>query len=209
MDRAIAILPGAGGVRWAESQSQSSDDSLGDTTSEQPPQLSANAWNISTGSTNLQAGQLSPASTSMEAQVESSSALAMMNSAPSSCAESWPEAHADIDEGDPDMSWEKDSDDAEAIPKIEPMDEDFNFDALKHTPLAPSAPAETSASLQTKQKRPRGRPRKHPLTPVISNAKITKGRSKTGCITCRKRKKKCDEAKPRCESEFSSHKTVE
>lgn len=29
-------------------------------------------------------------------------------------------------------------------------------------------------------------------------AKTTKGRSKTGCLTCRKRKKKCDEAKPRC-----------
>lgn len=48
-------------------------------------------------------------------------------------------------------------------------------------------------------KRPRGRPRKHPVVPESMN-KITKGRSKTGCITCRKRKKKCDEAKPRCMS---------
>ena len=46
-------------------------------------------------------------------------------------------------------------------------------------------------------KRPRGRPRKHPVVPESIN-KITKGRSKTGCITCRKRKKKCDETKPRC-----------
>lgn len=46
-------------------------------------------------------------------------------------------------------------------------------------------------------KRPRGRPRKHPVVPESTN-KITKGRSKTGCITCRKRKKKCDETKPRC-----------
>lgn len=46
-------------------------------------------------------------------------------------------------------------------------------------------------------KRPRGRPRKHPIVPESIN-KVTKGRSKTGCITCRKRKKKCDEAKPRC-----------
>ncbi|ELR04565.1 hypothetical protein GMDG_06850 [Pseudogymnoascus destructans 20631-21] len=46
-------------------------------------------------------------------------------------------------------------------------------------------------------KRPRGRPRKHPIVPESIN-RITKGRSKTGCITCRKRKKKCDEAKPRC-----------
>jgi hypothetical protein len=46
-------------------------------------------------------------------------------------------------------------------------------------------------------KRPRGRPRKHPVLPEPTN-KVTKGRSKTGCITCRKRKKKCDETKPRC-----------
>ncbi|KFY42440.1 hypothetical protein V494_02407, partial [Pseudogymnoascus sp. VKM F-4513 (FW-928)] len=46
-------------------------------------------------------------------------------------------------------------------------------------------------------KRPRGRPRKHPVVPESIN-KVTKGRSKTGCITCRKRKKKCDERKPRC-----------
>ncbi|EEP81991.1 OefC protein [Uncinocarpus reesii 1704] len=43
----------------------------------------------------------------------------------------------------------------------------------------------------------RGRPRKHPL-PVPGQAKVTKGRSKTGCITCRRRKKKCDETKPSC-----------
>jgi len=47
-------------------------------------------------------------------------------------------------------------------------------------------------------KRPRGRPRKHPVPTQESLAKVAKGRSKTGCITCRKRKKKCDEAKPRC-----------
>jgi hypothetical protein len=48
-------------------------------------------------------------------------------------------------------------------------------------------------------KRPRGRPRKNPSTniPVLAS-KVTKGRSKTGCITCRRRKKKCDETKPEC-----------
>lgn len=46
-------------------------------------------------------------------------------------------------------------------------------------------------------KRKRGRPRKHPL-PVPGQIKVTKGRSKTGCITCRRRKKKCDETKPCC-----------
>lgn len=46
-------------------------------------------------------------------------------------------------------------------------------------------------------KRGRGRPRKHPIPPK-NVQKITKGRSKTGCITCRRRKKKCDETKPDC-----------
>lgn len=50
------------------------------------------------------------------------------------------------------------------------------------------------------KKKPRGRPRKHPLVPVGGENKVAKPRSKTGCITCRKRKKKCDEAKPRCTS---------
>jgi hypothetical protein len=29
---------------------------------------------------------------------------------------------------------------------------------------------------------------------------LTKARSKTGCITCRKRKKKCDETRPFCKT---------
>ncbi|EGE80495.1 OefC protein [Blastomyces dermatitidis ATCC 18188] len=45
--------------------------------------------------------------------------------------------------------------------------------------------------------RKRGRPRKHPL-PTPGQAKVAKGRSKTGCITCRRRKKKCDETRPSC-----------
>ena len=47
-------------------------------------------------------------------------------------------------------------------------------------------------------KRKRGRPRKHPVLVKILNPDKPKGRSKTGCITCRRRKKKCDETKPTC-----------
>jgi hypothetical protein len=50
-------------------------------------------------------------------------------------------------------------------------------------------------------KRGRGRPRKHPETLRVLQSKIPK-RGKTGCLTCRKRKKKCDEVKPNCESHF-------
>jgi hypothetical protein len=49
--------------------------------------------------------------------------------------------------------------------------------------------------------RKRGRPRKHPIPPVTgAGARVAKGRSKTGCITCRRRKKKCDETKPACQN---------
>lgn len=48
-------------------------------------------------------------------------------------------------------------------------------------------------------KRGRGRPRKNPVNKKNSLTKPgAKGRSKTGCITCRKRKKKCGEEKPTC-----------
>lgn len=49
-------------------------------------------------------------------------------------------------------------------------------------------------------KRKRGRPKKIVPAPSTAVSKIAKGRSKTGCVTCRRRKKKCDEAKPSCES---------
>lgn len=47
-------------------------------------------------------------------------------------------------------------------------------------------------------RKPRGRPKKDtPVTPVTPSFKKN-GRSKTGCQTCRNRKKKCDELKPIC-----------
>lgn len=45
--------------------------------------------------------------------------------------------------------------------------------------------------------RKRGRPPK-PKPEVEPESKRSKNRSKTGCKTCRSRKKKCDEVKPRC-----------
>ncbi|KAM3413902.1 hypothetical protein BST61_g10575 [Cercospora zeina] len=45
--------------------------------------------------------------------------------------------------------------------------------------------------------RKRGRPRKWP---VVEQKKSTHVRSKTGCKTCRRRKKKCDEARPCCQN---------
>jgi len=83
------------------------------------------------------------------------------------------------------------------VPKVEVVDE-FDMNLLSQLPAANEEPDASPKIDEMKTKRPRGRPRKHPLTPVANTNKVTKGRSKTGCITCRKRKKKCDEAKPRC-----------
>ena len=77
-----------------------------------------------------------------------------------------------------------------AVAKIEEMDDEDNH-------LLMNAPPLTSAT-EIPGKRGRGRPRKHPLPPLKAVQKVTKGRSKTGCITCRRRKKKCDETKPEC-----------
>ncbi|KAK3313265.1 hypothetical protein B0H66DRAFT_389486 [Apodospora peruviana] len=169
-------------------------------------------------------GQLSPISNGMDrpgAVNDSNSAslsspsvspyiTGMAQSAPSPvCAESWAVGggYLDSDEtaemtygsDDHEMAWDQGSDDL-LVPKSEPLDDDdFRIDEIKEAPpLTPIPITDPSTTTQPKTKRPRGRPRKHPLTPNVAVNKVTKGRSKTGCLTCRKRKKKCDEAKPRC-----------
>ncbi|CDM34060.1 Zn(2)-C6 fungal-type DNA-binding domain [Penicillium roqueforti FM164] len=78
------------------------------------------------------------------------------------------------------------------LPKVEEVEE-LGDDLLniKQADVESGAPAVP---------RKRGRPRKHPLPAPGGQAKVTKGRSKTGCITCRRRKKKCDETKPSCQN---------
>ncbi|KAL1986611.1 hypothetical protein VTN96DRAFT_5989 [Rasamsonia emersonii] len=87
------------------------------------------------------------------------------------------------------------------IPKIEEIEEEAGG-------LVPSKAVEeenpatttttTAAGIPVNLPRKRGRPRKHPLPAPEGQVKVAKGRSKTGCITCRRRKKKCDETKPSC-----------
>lgn len=82
-------------------------------------------------------------------------------------------------------------------PKIEELDEDG--EVLMATELNDNHSMEQySASAMVSLPRKRGRPRKHPLLMPGGQMKVAKGRSKTGCITCRRRKKKCDENKPAC-----------
>ena len=64
------------------------------------------------------------------------------------------------------------------------------------TPVSPpdaAGPSQPSAT-----RRPRGRPPRDPARVKAQKATKTHARSKTGCRTCRNRKKKCDEAKPEC-----------
>ena len=93
----------------------------------------------------------------------------------------------------------------EPAPKVEEVEEDGVDVVMKSVDLA-STTTTTTTSATTATAGPvvpaprkRGRPRKHPLpVPGTQPVKVTKGRSKTGCITCRRRKKKCDETKPSC-----------
>jgi hypothetical protein len=91
------------------------------------------------------------------------------------------------------------------VPKVEEIDDDDDevFGSKRETAPQEEESEERnimspSASSGIVIRRPRGRPRKHPKTLHSANSKQPKGRSKTGCITCRRRKKKCDETKPAC-----------
>lgn len=163
-------------------------------------------------------GQLSPVSTGVDIPVGAATddnacpshagpmTAQPMSRSQSSVADSWSLIYGDVpDDGrvthvivDHDTQWEHVSDEGLPVPKVEPTEEDVRLEEIKEAPLTPGASNTSPTTAQPKAKRPRGRPRKHPLAPATAANKVTKGRSKTGCLTCRKRKKKCDEAKPRC-----------
>ncbi|PSN64296.1 hypothetical protein BS50DRAFT_69731 [Corynespora cassiicola Philippines] len=80
------------------------------------------------------------------------------------------------------------------VPKIE--ETELQLSDVKVEPSAEDAPI--SPTEPVRLRRARGRPRIHPPRSPTTSAKQAKARSKTGCTTCRKRKKKCDETKPFC-----------
>lgn len=80
------------------------------------------------------------------------------------------------------------------VPKLEVIEDDAGTDGLENIP--PSADSTTKSCTS---KRPRGRPRIHPVQRDEASTKGSRmARTKTGCSTCRLRKKKCDETKPEC-----------
>lgn len=78
----------------------------------------------------------------------------------------------------------------DVVPKIEELDDGEELHRIKPSHVGND---DDATGVPDNVPRKRGRPRKHPLPVPV---KATKGRSKTGCITCRRRKKKCDETKP-------------
>lgn len=229
MDRPLSAVLGDGGLHWPDSHGINSDDgqsvglsspwlapfSAGSTsacfshTGQLSPISNGNGADPSCGSADSSAS-LTPASPSQSPPMTTSAQSAASSSA---CPAPAYLGHAGLrsDEGEHGMmqhaTWEEDgAGERLAIAKSEPLDDgddDFCMDDLQEAPSPSSshAPKDVPGGLpdQPMPKRPRGRPRKHPLAPSAAVSKITKGRSKTGCLTCRKRKKKCDEAKPRCE----------
>jgi hypothetical protein len=90
----------------------------------------------------------------------------------------------------------------DVVPKVEEIEDVNMIGAKRESPPHDESEERTimshDAASGVVARRPRGRPRKHPKTLQITSSKHPKGRSKTGCITCRRRKKKCDETKPAC-----------
>lgn len=83
---------------------------------------------------------------------------------------------------------DSDEDGNQIVPKIEELDEN-SLEGIED--VKPTIDGEVVLAAPRK----RGRPRKHPL---VEQKKSAHARSKTGCATCRRRKKKCDERKPTC-----------
>ncbi|CZT00340.1 related to C6 zink-finger protein PRO1A [Rhynchosporium graminicola] len=137
--------------------------------------------------------------------ISSVSALTMPTSAGSGTTDPWSSSGGFVEEPveeAADFNWSEEEG-LLLVPKLEPTEDDvvdINMsDFPRITTIKDSVIPETPNDITpTLAKRPRGRPRKHPRPTAESLSKAAKGRSKTGCITCRKRKKKCDEAKPGC-----------
>lgn len=191
----MPIISDHGELSWSDGHSSSPEENHPGLLPPSP--MWANAATTTTTMTRLETGQLSPISTELEVPATTASIPQMIHSATSSSHGSWT-SYSEGDDAEHDMQWDHCADDM-LVPKIEPSEEDdFDMDDVKEAPRTTPKPTPSSSGPGGKAKRPRGRPRKHPLIPQVAANKVAKGRSKTGCITCRKRKKKCDEAKPRC-----------
>lgn len=128
----------------------------------------------------------------MEQNEPDASALARRRSTFSSS--NYSTASSSSPEATTDTAITPDSEDDVAT-EIIPKEEDADEQALENRGDAkPIAAGDADAAAQPTPRK-RGRPRKHP---IVEPKKTSHARSKTGCGTCRRRKKKCDETKPYC-----------
>lgn len=202
MDGPLTLVTSTVGLAWAERRDLAAGE-------DSPTALATSSrWTNPVPTAQMSTAPLSPISTEQEipcAVVDSGAPVPPALQSAASSDTTWDTTYQDdgtVGSANDDVNWEHDADDVLTVPKTEPVEDDsFRMDEVQEAPRN-SAPRSDRllSGQQQKTKRPRGRPRKHPLNPQVANSKITKGRSKTGCITCRKRKKKCDEAKPRCEN---------
>ncbi len=201
MDGPRTLLTNTVGLPWAERRDLATRDDSPNALSTSP------GWTNPMPTAQRSAAPLSPISTEQEMPCvvvdPSATAPPALQSAASSDT-TWDTTYQDdglVENANDDANWEHGADDGLTVPKIEPVEDDyFRMDDVQEAPRTLVPRSDRPSSGQPKTKRPRGRPRKHPVNTQVVNSKIAKGRSKTGCITCRKRKKKCDEAKPRCEN---------
>ncbi|KAJ8131999.1 hypothetical protein O1611_g1627 [Lasiodiplodia mahajangana] len=198
MDGPLTLVTNTVGLAWSDRRDQVAGEDSSAVLS------TSSRWTNPVPTAQMSAAPLSPISTEQDIPcvvVDSGSTVPPALRSAASSDTTW-DAYQDdgaVGNVDDDVNWEHNPDDGSIVPKLEPVDEDsFRMDDVQEAPRTSVPRSDRPAPGQPKTKRPRGRPRKHPLTLQAPNSKVTKGRSKTGCITCRKRKKKCDEAKPRC-----------
>lgn len=168
---------------WPDSHSTASETSSSAAMPQSP------IWTTSATTTKMDAGQLSPISTEFDIPVHDRMTGAtlppMIHSATSSCADSWSSGYSedmDVEDVDQDAHWDHGPDEGLVIPKIEPVEDDsFGIDNIKEAPRISGPESDNGIPLQPKAKRPRGRPRKHPIAQPVPTSKMAKGRSKTGC----------------------------
>ncbi|RYP53088.1 hypothetical protein DL768_001865 [Monosporascus sp. mg162] len=189
-----SIVPEDRNLTWSGSHSMPSEGGSSMVISQSP------LWTTSATTARMDTGQLSPISTECDASVHERATDAALppriHSAASSCADSWSTSYSeDVETGDAEQEtqWEHSSDEVLALPKIEPSEDDkFNLNNIKEAPRLGGSESESGVQFQPKAKRPRGRPRKHPVAqPTVTN-KVAMGRSKTGCMNCEKNAVVCE-----------------
>ena len=185
MDCAMSNAPDERDIAWSDSHS--TDSESGSSVIASHP----SAWTTSVTTARMNAGQLSPISTEFDIlghdRITGGVMPPMIHSATSSSADSWSTSWSEdieIEDADREVHWEHglDLDGALAVPKIEPLeDESFSMDNIKEAPQIGEMEQDNDVSIPPKVKRPRGRPRKHPVAQPVVTSKVAKGRSKTGC----------------------------